>query len=199
MNATDDTMERTKMGQEYSAPSSKGVIMSNLTISMLVALQFLWFFILGGVFYGYIDSQQSLKSIQVKLVQTEKNLTSLAAQISRVEDSMKTVNRIVPQEPSAATGINAPALQPAREIPKSIITVNQVPSPEAEIKASSVPPAREMLRQSEQYHQVNNGETLYKISKRYKISIEAIHRLNNLKQDQPILPGQKLLVTPVKH
>ena len=199
MNAMDDTMERTKMGQEDSAPSSKGVIMSNLTISMLVVLQFLWFFILGGVFYGYIDSQQSLKSIQVKLVQTEKNLTSLAAQISRVEDSMKTVNRIVPQEPSSATGINAPALQPAREIPKSIITVNQVPSPEAEIKASSVPPAREMLRQSEQYHQVNNGETLYKISKRYKISIEAIHRLNNLKQDQPILPGQKLLVAPVKH
>ena len=198
MNAMDNTMERTKIGQEDSVPSSKGAIMSNLTISMLVVLQFLWFFILGGVFYGYIDSQQSLKSIQVKLVQTERKLTSLAAQISRAEDSTKTVNRIVPQEPSAATGINAPVLQPAREIPKSIITVNQVPSPEAEIKASSVPPAREMLRQSEQYHQVNNGETLYKISKRYKISIEAIHRLNNLKQDQPILPGQKLLVAPLK-
>ncbi len=74
MNSMDDTMARTKMGQEDSDPSSKEVIMSNITISMLVALQFLWFFILGGVFYGYIDSQESLKSIQVKLVQTESKL-----------------------------------------------------------------------------------------------------------------------------
>ena len=198
MNAMDDTMERTTVGQEDSAPSSKGVILSNITISMLVALQFLWFFILGGIFYGYIDSQQSLKSTQVNLAQTERKLTSLAAQISRVEDSMKTVNRIVPRESSSAEGSNAPALPPSKEIPKSTITVNQAPSPEAKIKASSVPPAREMLQHSEQYHEVNNGETLYKISKRYKISVEAIHRLNNLKQDQPLLPGQKLLVTPVK-
>ena len=198
MNAMDNTMERTKLVQEHSAPPSKKVIMSNIAISMLVALQFLWFFILGGVFYGYIDAQNSFKSIQVKLVQTEKDLTSLAAQISRVEGSMKRGNRISPQKSSSLPGNNAPVLPPAKETSKSIITINQVPSVEAEIKASSVPPAEEMLRHSEQYHEVNHGETLYQISKRYKISVEAIHHLNNLKQDQPILPGQKLLVAPAK-
>ena len=197
MNAMDNTMERTKLVQEHSAPPSKKVIMSNIAISMLVALQFLWFFILGGVFYGYIDAQNSLKSIQVKLVQTEKNLDSLAAQISRVQGSKKIGNRLSPQKASSL-GSNAPALPPAKETSKSIITINQAPSVEAEIKASSVPPAEEMLRHSEQYHEVNHGETLYQISKRYKISVEAIHHLNNLKQDQPILPGQKLLVAPAK-
>jgi len=198
MNDMDNTMERTKSEQKHSAPPGKKVIMSNMAISILVALQFLWFFILGGVFYGYIDAQNSLKSIQVKLVQTEKDLTSLAAQISRVEGSMKRGNRISPQKSSSLPGNNAPVLPPAKETSKSIITINQVPSVEAEIKASSVPPAEEMLRHSEQYHEVNHGETLYQISKRYKISVEAIHHLNNLKQDQPILPGQKLLVAPAK-
>jgi LysM repeat protein len=198
MNAMDNTMERTKPEQENSAPPGKKVIMNNIATSILVALQFLWFFILGGVFYGYIDAQNSLKSIQVKLVQTEKDLTSLAAQISRVEGSMKRGNRISPQKSSSLPGNNAPVLPPAKETSKSIITINQVPSVEAEIKASSVPPAEEMLRHSEQYHEVNHGETLYQISKRYKISVEAIHHLNNLKQDQPILPGQKLLVAPAK-
>jgi LysM repeat protein len=198
MNAMDNTMERTKPEQEHSTRPGKKVIMSNIAISILVALQFLWFFILGGVFYGYIDAQNSFKSIQVKLVQTEKDLTSLAAQISRVEGSMKRGNRISPQKSSSLPGSNAAALPPAKETSKSIITINQAPSVEAEIKASSVPPAQEMLRHSEQYHEVNHGETLYQISKRYKISVEAIHHLNNLKQDQPILPGQKLLVAPAK-
>jgi len=192
-----NTMERTKPEQENSAPPGKKVIMNNIATSILVALQFLWFFILGGVFYGYIDAQNSLKSIQVKLVQTEKNLDSLAAQISRVQGSKKIGNRLSPQKASSL-GSNAPALPPAKETSKSIITINQAPSVEAEIKASSVPPAEEMLRHSEQYHEVNHGETLYQISKRYKISVEAIHHLNNLKQDQPILPGQKLLVAPAK-
>jgi LysM repeat protein len=198
MNAMDNTMERTKPEQEHSAPPGKKVIMSNIAISILVALQFLWFFILGGVFYGYIDAQNSLKSIQVKLVQMEKNLDSLAAQISRVQGSKKIGNRITPQKSSPPPGINAPALPAAQEISESTIAINQMPSVEAEIKASSVPPAEEMLRHSEQYHEVNHGETLYQISKRYKISVEAIHHLNNLKQDQPILPGQKLLVAPAK-
>jgi len=190
-------MERTKPEQENSAPPGKKVIMNNIATSILVALQFLWFFILGGVFYGYIDAQNSFKSIQVKLVQTEKDLTSLAAQISRVQGSKKIGNRLSPQKASSL-GSNAPALPPAKETSKSIITINQAPSVEAEIKASSVPSAQEMLRHSEQYHEVNHGETLYQISKRYKISVEAIHHLNNLKQDQPILPGQKLLVAPAK-
>ena len=202
MNAADNMTARTKIRENASTPSRTRVTMSPMAISMLVALQFLWFFILGGVFYGYLDTQRSLKSIEEKLAQTEKNLSVLAAQISRVEDSKKTVNRTEPQDSSSAAGSNAPAFTPSREISKSKKSynplANQVPSVEAEIKVPSASPDREILQHSKQYHEVNHGETLYKISKRYKISVEAINQLNNLKQDQPILPGQKLLVAPVK-
>jgi LysM repeat protein len=202
MNAMEETRERAKMGPEDSASSSKRLIMTNKTIALLIALQFLWFFILGGVFYGYIDSQESINSIKVKLEQTEKKLTSLTAHMNSVEDAMKTANRVPLRGSSAAVEINAPALPPLKEIPKSITTVNQLThqgsSHEAAIKASPVYPARKMLRHSEQFHEVNHGETLYTISKHYGISVETILRLNNLQQDQPILSGQKLLIAPAR-
>jgi anti-sigma B factor antagonist len=48
------------------------------------------------------------------------------------------------------------------------------------------------------YHVVAKGETLYRIALRYKMSLEALRRLNNLKPGQPLLLGQRLLVKPQK-
>jgi LysM repeat protein len=203
MNNMDATIVRTKTVEEATAPSGKKITMSPLAISMLVALQFLWFFILGGVFYGYIDTQKSLKSIQDELSQTDKNLSVLAAQISRVEASAKTANKKISPLSISAAKNNVAALTPANGLSQSSSAgdpqVDQMPPAEMESKQPATSPAWEILRHTEQYHRVNAGETLYKISQRYKISIAEINQLNNLKQDQPILPGQKLLVSPVKY
>ena len=203
MNAADNMTARTKIVEDASPPSRTRVTMSPMAISMLVALQFLWFFILGGVFYGYLDSQRSLKSVEEKLAQTEKNVSVLAAQVSRREAFTKTANKKVsPEFTSVVAKSNETALNEAGEKSKSTIAgnpiANQNHSAVTEINSSAASPAREILRHTEQYHKVNAGETLYKISQRYKISVAEINQLNNLKQDQPILPGQKLLVTPVK-
>ena len=45
------------------------------------------------------------------------------------------------------------------------------------------------------YHEVSKGETLYRISRKYGLSVDELQRLNNLKNNQ-IYPKQKLLVTP---
>ena len=42
------------------------------------------------------------------------------------------------------------------------------------------------------YHKVRYGESLYRISRRYGISISELCRLNNLDPKKPIYPGQKL-------
>ena len=47
-----------------------------------------------------------------------------------------------------------------------------------------------------QYHTVVRGETLYSISKKYGLSVSDLLRLNDIKKDQPIKAGQKLLVAP---
>jgi anti-sigma B factor antagonist len=46
------------------------------------------------------------------------------------------------------------------------------------------------------YHVVSRGETLYRIALRYNMTVAELRRLNNLKPDQPLLMGQRLLVKP---
>jgi LysM repeat protein len=45
-----------------------------------------------------------------------------------------------------------------------------------------------------QYHQVEPGDTLYSISKKYGITVEELIRLNNMKPDSVLMPGQKLII-----
>jgi LysM repeat protein len=49
------------------------------------------------------------------------------------------------------------------------------------------------------YHKVHRGDTLYRIAKKYGISMDELSRLNNLTQNQIIYPGQKILVSPDQH
>jgi LysM repeat protein len=44
------------------------------------------------------------------------------------------------------------------------------------------------------YHTVTRGETLYSISRKYKVSVAELCRLNNLKTTQHVQTGQKLLI-----
>jgi LysM repeat protein len=54
-------------------------------------------------------------------------------------------------------------------------------------------------QEKKQYHKVVRGDTLYSISRKYSLSVEEVCRLNNLKQNQSIQPGQKLMVTTDRH
>jgi LysM repeat protein len=65
----------------------------------------------------------------------------------------------------------------------------KVEAPKAAVKAST-PQAEKG------YHLVSRGDTLYRISKKYGISVDDLRRINNMGQNAPIHPGQKLLVVP---
>ena len=44
------------------------------------------------------------------------------------------------------------------------------------------------------YHQVEAGDTFYSIGKKYNLSVEELIRLNKMKPDSVLMPGQKLIV-----
>jgi membrane-bound lytic murein transglycosylase D len=46
------------------------------------------------------------------------------------------------------------------------------------------------------YHVVKKGETLYRISRRYGISVQKIKRLNKLGQSNTIHIGDKIIIKP---
>jgi LysM repeat protein len=59
-------------------------------------------------------------------------------------------------------------------------------------------PEKTTLQPKKGYHEVRRGETLFRISENYGLSLEQLCRLNQITPDTPIHPGQKLLVSPQK-
>ena len=191
--------------QEVSVPSPKEQIRVNKTILSIFILQFLLIFIQGGIFYVYIkqDFRESLNPIRDKLEQLGGKLDPLKDQINRVEDSVKSINKLVTEGKFSVKEINTPLSPLPKEIPDTVKIVRppvkQTETPAIEIKPLPPSPPKEMRKDSEQYHKVKQGETLYRISKRYGISVEEIRRVNKLQEGQAIQTGQKLLISPVKN
>jgi hypothetical protein len=62
----------------------------------------------------------------------------------------------------------------------------------SESEEEKTPSQKRMYR----VHQVEPGETLWNIARRYGMSVEEVVHLNKLDPSQTIYPGQKLLVNP---
>jgi anti-sigma B factor antagonist len=63
-------------------------------------------------------------------------------------------------------------------------------------KTTTFPEKSQVPRAPSAYHVVSKGETLYRIALRYNVTVEALRSLNNLKPEQPLLAGQRLLIRP---
>ena len=64
---------------------------------------------------------------------------------------------------------------------------------EPKVKPSAL--SKPAVSPEKQYHTVQKGESLSRISKKYGMSVDELRKLNNLSADKPIRVGQKLLVT----
>lgn len=173
-------------------PMSRGLLMiaGGLGVLMVIILIMLIF---GGEEGGKADER--LSALQAKVDQIEKTLAGLAGFEDRMAQAEKQA-RLAQQSLAGAerqlnviegkiedlTGkAEAPQkkerAQPAQAVPQK--------------KEQEKPAARSVVKT----HVVKAGETLYQISNRHGITIEELRRLNQLKADQSIHPGQKLVVS----
>ena len=73
------------------------------------------------------------------------------------------------------------------------------PVAEAATKKEAAVPAQALKKETEaKIHTVKKGETLYRISRRYNLSIEQLRQYNQLDQKASIYPGQELKVSSPK-
>jgi LysM repeat protein len=56
-------------------------------------------------------------------------------------------------------------------------------------------PVKKQAAKPSRIHTVADGETLFSISRHYNLSIEKLRNLNNLKPDDVIHPGEKLIIS----
>jgi LysM repeat protein len=79
---------------------------------------------------------------------------------------------------SMANQLQSASAKPVVEAPAKTEAAAPTPAPKKEVKAK--------------IHTVKPGETLYRISRRYNLSVEQLRQYNQLDQKGSIYPGQKL-------
>lgn len=70
--------------------------------------------------------------------------------------------------------------------------LNESRSPQSAVAAKE--PAAGKSSSKVRYHQVEPGDTFYSISKKYDLTVEELIRLNKMKPDSVLMPGQKLII-----
>jgi hypothetical protein len=91
---------------------------------------------------------------------------------------------------SLATQLNATAAKPAAGPTKKSEAAPKAEPAEAKPVAKKAAPAK--------IHTVKQGETLYRISRRYNLSVDQLRQYNQLDSKAAIYPGQKLRVSSPK-
>lgn len=119
--------------------------------------------------------EKEFAAISERVTQLEGTLSKKIEQLSK--DMVKPPPK--PTEPSAAKPESA------------------VPKPDAAPQKSSVP-AKVEKDVKPRVHAVQKGETIYGISRKYGIPADQLMKLNKIGPNDPIQPGQQLVLGPAK-
>ena len=166
--------KRRRIGSDNSKPL-------RILLGILLVLIFT-----GGILYflskRHTGGEASL--LQPKVTALEQKVAGLEKQLAELQEKIST------SSPDPAL------LQRVDALAQKVEALEKQKQPTAESKAKPSPSSKPAVSTEKQYHTVKKGETLYRISKKYGISVEELRKLNNLSADQSVRIGQKLLVSP---
>jgi LysM repeat protein len=117
-------------------------------------------------------------------------VTALEQKIAAIEEQLAEL-----QGKPSASGSDPALLQRVDALARKVETLEKQKQPIGGSKSKPSVSSRPAGPTDKQYHTVQKGETLYRISKKYGISTEELRKWNNLSAHQPIRTGQKLLVS----
>ena len=133
------------------------------------------------------------RAVKVDINTVNLKITTLEMGVSRLEGEVKELRQFVSEgkEPERRP---TPGLD---ELSRRIERLESQMTAVARGPVASEPAPEKTTPQTKtRYHEVRRGETLFRISKNYGLSLEQLCRLNQITPETPISPGQKILVTP---
>jgi len=156
---------------------------SSKSLRILLGILLIFIFAVGILyFFSKRPTGGEASPLQSKVTALEQKIARLEKQVAELQGKIST------------SGPDSALLQRVDALAQKVEALEKQPT--AELKAKPSPPSKPAVSTEKQYHTVQKGETLYRISKKYGISVEELRKLNNLSADQPLLTGQKLLVSP---
>lgn len=173
---------RSKQAKENQIPI---ILIGSGLLGLIIIFFFIFFS--GDSDEEYVkDRFLKLRDLEERVVQLEENVKDMELLVNRIdalEDSLRTRLEDVGKKTDTLKKNEPVASRPAR---KSI----PVKTP----KRTNIPVKTPKKTKKPQYHQVNPGETLYSISRRYRLSVDELRRINKLAPGASIHPGQKLRI-----
>lgn len=191
--------------EEYLGKSSdvfrpKSIMPYAIAGAGLVALVIVWVVFLSGP--KDTVGREELQSLEARIEQLENRMKTMGVvdkaleKLSRQEEELTRLGqRFNRLESTATTQID--------QILKDIVALHQKTAQPPAAGEPPVPPAEKIKpaaskpkEAASQYHQVQPGENLYRIGRRYGLTVEQLRSFNKLAPNDAIYPGQKLKLKP---
>ncbi len=152
-----------------------------------------------------------IRPIEARLGQLEERINRLEMikdQLKNTEDQVRILSESLTQVQETAKTVQTNS-QTLAELQKKLaeMAVGEKKTDKTASGAGFNPPppivnAKEIQKASPEhgvlYHTVQKGETLFRISQKYGISVQKLREINQLDETSSIFAGQKLIVGPVK-
>jgi anti-anti-sigma factor len=168
--------------------SRKSLVLVGLAV-LVLALVVLYFMLQGEKKGPEVDLQPLLKRIGL-LEERMAKLESKAKEAPQVQEKLDSLTRNLNERLSyLEKEINQIKEEAASGKKKPEVSQPAAPTPAPPPKSPAKPGATRV-------HTVAPGENLFRIALHYNLSVEELRRLNNLKPDQSLQVGQKLIVGP---
>lgn len=134
-------------------------------------------------------AETNLQNISVQQPQ-EQNIESFQNRIEQLEAFVKhKTDQFTSELEKAQKKISSLESKPSTAV------IASKPSPASKPAPSAKPVVAARKADSATYHVVKKGETLYRISVNYGISVDKLLELNNMSKNAVIRPGQKIMVS----
>lgn len=188
-NFEDDDPPRHKSNRNNSS-RRKFMIFGGVGILIVIFLVLIFF---GG---GDKPSKVDQTPFKLRLDQLEKRVTrfeGIAIRVASLEKNERELEKAISEANNAKKILQQQYNKLAQRLEnlqkeKPIIT--------AKTKVPKAPKKTSSSLEEKGFHVVRPGDNLYRIARKYQISVDELCRLNNISSKKAIYPGQKLLVTP---
>lgn len=149
-----------------------------------------------------IVDPEYLQSLETRMQQMEKKLATIGvmdqaiARLGRQEQNLDRLGKKADRFESTVTTQIDQIIKELGALHQKTSQIAAAAAPQPETAARKPPVASKKADATVQFHQVQAGETLYRISRRYGLSVEQLRTYNDLAANADIYPGQKLILSP---
>lgn len=169
----------------YSTKQRKSISSSKKSFKVLTFIFIILIFLVGVLYFlTRLTTGVNINPMESRVITLEEKVSGLEKRFEELQGG------IVISAPDQTL------LRQVEELVKRVEFLEKQKRPIIEQKPS--PPSESKVSQKRQYHIVKKGETLYGISKKYRIGVEELRKINHLSSDQPLKKGQKLII-PTGH